>query len=116
VTRIEQLSPGDYGVLATLHEGCVPDPKTSIVGVAKDGEEIVGRVFLLCPAHVEGPWVREDRRGGFVGKRLMDWAEAEAKSAGCQHLFAYGDSDDLEGYLQRLGYEKQKLTVWKKVL
>jgi len=116
MTRIEKLTPEAYGLLKTVHEGFCPDPRTSIALVAKDGEEIVGRVFLVAPVHAEGPWVRDDRRGGMIGKWLMDWAEQEAKMAGCKHLFAYGDNEELEGYLVRLGYEKQNLTVYKKAL
>lgn len=113
---IQRLKPEEFPVLRSVYDGFCPDPKTSIALLAHDDGAIVGRVFLLTPAHVEGPWVREDYRGSLLGKRLMDGAEAEAKSAGVTTMFAYATSNQLASYLGRLGYEPCSMTVWKKVI
>jgi N-acetylglutamate synthase-like GNAT family acetyltransferase len=111
---IRRLAASEFPVLATIHEGYVPDPSISVALVFKQEGEIVGRVFLLAPTHVEGPWVREDLRGGLIGHRLMESAEQEAKSRGITKLFAYAADDKLANYLDRMGYQKQPFTVWAK--
>lgn len=103
-------------MLACISDGVQPDPKSSVAVVAKDGDEIVGRIFLIQPVHTECPWVREDLRGGTLLKRLTDAIEKEAKDRGVKKLFAFGASDQMESYISRLGYQKQPLTVWIKDL
>lgn len=111
---IEHLKADQYGELAGVADGFVPDPKSSVALVARNDHEIVGRVFLLTPAHLEGPWVRPDLRGTTMGKRLIDAAEEVAKRCGVRKMFAYGASEDLENYLMRLGYKREPFTVWTK--
>lgn len=82
--------------------------------IAKQGSEIVGRVFLMQPTHVEGPWVREDLRGGLVGARLMKEIVEEAKKCGISKVFAYATDEQLEDYLMRLGYTREPWSVWTK--
>ena len=67
----------------------------------------------MAPAHVEGPWIREDHRKRFLAKRLMDSAEQKAKEHGLTKLFAYG-TKETNDYLERLGYHKEEFTVWVK--
>lgn len=114
--QIHKLEAAEYPVLCQMDDGFKPDPQTSIALVAKQDGEFVGRIFLLAPVHLEGPWVRPDKRGGMVGKRLVDKAEEEARAIGVTKLFAFGSSEDLEDYLHRLGFKKQPLTVWAKEL
>jgi len=113
-SEIKKLEACDFPILATVHDGLVPDPKTTIALAAWDRDQIVGRVFLMAPVHVEGPWVDESRRGSTLGKRLMDAAEKEAKAIGIKTLMAYGADSVLENYLERLGYRNMKLSVWAK--
>jgi N-acetylglutamate synthase-like GNAT family acetyltransferase len=115
MTVIEELTPAEFPILSQIHEGYVP-PDRCVVFVAKCHGEIVGRVFLMEPVHVEGPWVKEDHRGGIIGKRLMDAAAEKAKNAGVKKLFAYAADETLAGYLKRLGYQQEPYTVWTKEL
>jgi predicted N-acetyltransferase YhbS len=115
-SKIEKLEACDYPILATVHDGLVPDPKTTIAMIAREGDSVIGRVFLMAPVHVEGPWVDESRRGSTLGKRLMDAAEKEAKAIGIKTLMAYGADSVLENYLERLGYRNMNLSVWAKEL
>src|SRR5215469_8661055 len=110
---IERLPEERFDDLKKVHDGFVPDPKNSVVLVAMEGGHYIGRVFLMAPAHVEGPWVREDRRSNGLGTSLMHAVEDTAKALGIRELFAYGADDYLESQLRRLGYQKQRLTVWK---
>lgn len=114
--ELTKLKAEEYPQLASVNDGYTPDPKISIAIVAREGKEIQGRVFIVCPAHIEGPWVTESKRGSLLGKCLMARAEAEAKKGGVTKLFAYGASEQLEDYLSRLGYERQPLSVWAKEL
>ena len=112
--ELVRLKPEEYPQLASVHEGFQPDPRNSIAIVAREDKHIIGRVFIVAPAHVEGPWVTESKRGSLLGKCLMARAESEAKKAGITKLFAYGASAELEDYLVRLGYRQEPLTVWSK--
>lgn len=114
--KVRKLEPSEYPLLELVHEGFRPDPDMSIALVVEKDNDIVGRVFLLAPAHIEGPWVREDLRGGYVGKLLIDAAEKEARLRGITRLFAYAVDGQIENYLERLGFEKSPMTVWTKEL
>lgn len=113
---IRELSVEEFPLLGTVHEGLIPDPKQSVAIVAEKDGEILGRIFLMQPVHVEGPWIREDKRGGTIAKRLMDQAELSAFSRGIRTVFAYAADAQLAGYLERLGYKKSELTVYTKEL
>ena len=114
-SKLEKLEACDYPIMATVHDGFVP-PKgvDSTVIIAREGDEIIGRIFLLAPLHIEGPWVREDKRSRILGKRLVDRAELEAKKLGVTKLFAYAVNDEIAGYLKRLGFTKNEWTVFTK--
>lgn len=112
--KMYRLLPDEYNELKSIADGFCPDPRTSVAVVAIEAGHYVGRVFLVSPVHVEGPWVREDKRKYGLGTKLMERAELEAKKLGLSSLFAYGADDYLESQLRRLGYVKQRLTVWKK--
>jgi GNAT superfamily N-acetyltransferase len=105
--ELRTLEASEYPVLCQVDDGFTPDPNHSIAIIAKDGEEIVGRIFLLSPVHLEGPWIREDRRGMTLAARLVAKAEQEAKACGVTKLFAYAANAEMVGYL---------VTVWAKEL
>lgn len=110
------LAEIEYSELSSVEDGFTPPPPPHGIAItAKDGKEIVGRNFLVSVPHVEGIWVAEKYRKGRVGFDLMRIAEDEAKSLGIKRLFAYG-TNETNGYLERLGYKKQELTVWVKEL
>lgn len=111
---IQKLSAKNYSVLAGVADGFQPDPNTSVALLAAVDNEIVGRIFLLAPTHIEGPWIRADHRNGILAKRLVDSAAKEAKECGITKLFAYGVDETIECYLERLGFEKLRMTVWSK--
>jgi len=110
------MLPDEFPELAKVHDGFMPDPKQSVALIAIDAGKYVGRIFLVSPAHVEGPWVDEEYRGRGLFQKLVARAEEEAKKAGIHSLFAYGADDYMESLIRRLGYTKQRLTVWKKEL
>ena len=116
MTTIHKLEASEYDILAHVEDGTQPDPAGSIALVAEDECSIVGRMLLICPAHIEGTWVHEDYRKGLTGYRLMRRMEDEAKGIGLKKIFAYAEHGDVENYLERLGYKQCKVTVWEKDL
>ena len=79
-----------------------------VLFVRDDSEKIVGG--LLGYTHwrwlfVQNLWVAESLRGSGYGRKLMQYAEDEARRRGCQH--AYLDTFDFQalGFYQKLGYE-----------
>lgn len=116
MTEIRALHSDEYGLLESIHDGFKPDPKSSVAIIAEDGEETVGRIFLLAPVHVEGPWIKESHRGRLLAGQLIKRAECEAKKQGVSKVFAYAATDEIADYMKRLGYKKWNVTVWTKEL
>lgn len=116
MSAITRLRSDEFGRLKSIHDGFCPDFRSSIAIVAREQGEIVGRIFVLAPLHVEGPWIREDKRGSGLAARLIKRAEEEAQASGVVKVFAYAVSDEISDYLQRLGYSKEPWTVWSKEL
>jgi N-acetylglutamate synthase-like GNAT family acetyltransferase len=116
LSEIRKLADAEYDLLLKVEEGYRPDPASSLAVVADVGGEIVGRMLLVAPAHIEGTWVKEEYRNGTTGIRMMRFMEAEARKLGLPKIFSYADSWKIEEYLERLGYTRCKLTVWEKKL
>lgn len=114
MSTLRILPADEYGRLKDVADGICPDPKITRVLVAEQDGQIVGRTMLMAPTHIEGTWVREDQRGGFLGKRLLDGIEAEAKKTGISRLFAYAADVMVAHYLRRLGYQPVEVTVFYK--
>jgi hypothetical protein len=113
--EIKVLKPEDYHLLKQAPDEFVPDPAMSVAVVAMDGERLVGKVLLVILPHVEGPWIHPDYRGGLIAKRGHDLlAEAVKEKWNITKLFAFGATEEIEGYLKRLGYTKEPLSVWSK--
>lgn len=110
---VERLPDEEFPLLKNIEEGFVP-PKDSIVLVAKVGDEIVARMFLLGVAHVEGTWIKPEVRSGILLKRLMNRMEEEARKIGITTLLAYSESDEVDSYLERLHFSRSPLHIWKK--
>lgn len=111
---IRVLPPNEYPRLAAVEEGYVPDPNNAVVLVAEEDGEIVGRWFLVVMPHVEGIWIRPDKRGGTLGYRLEKAMCTEAKDAGLERILAFADNDTHVDYMTRLGWKKLPFTVMTK--
>lgn len=116
MSTIERLTAEQYDVLKGIEEGYRPDPESSVALIAKSGDEIVGRMLLIAPAHIEGTWVKEGFRNGTVGIRMMRRMETEAVNINISRLFAYAEDIKVEEYLARLGFKRLPVTVWVKDL
>lgn len=112
--QVRALKPEEFPRLAGISDGFVPDPKHSIAIIGENDGEIAGRIFLLSPVHLEGPWLREDHRNKALGAQLVRRAEDEARRCGVTKLFAYAANGEIEDYLHRLGYKLVPMTVWEK--
>jgi Acetyltransferase (GNAT) family len=96
----------------------LPWPDSSAVLYAEQDGEIVGRTASLILPIIEGTWVAESKRGSSLAYRLIKKLEAEACAVGQTQLFAFimDNQPELHGYMERIGYVKQPLTVWVKAL
>jgi len=111
---IKRLAPEEYEVLKSVQEGYCPDSEHSIAIVAQKENEIVGRMLLIRPFHIEGTWISEKCRSGTIAVRMIKLMEAEARKIGLSHVFAYAATPEIEEYMERLGYKRQKMSVWMK--
>ena len=114
--EIERLSVNEFDLLKDVGDGYVPDPARSIVVVARNLSGIIGRIFIMAPAHVEGVFIEEAWRKGPLMKQLVEAVELEAKSEGITQVLAYAKDAQMENYIKRLGYSKTPFTVWEKRL
>jgi len=114
--EIRRLKSEEYAILKGIADGIVPDPRSSIALVAEDGGEPVGRMFVVCPAHMEGTWVLGGQRLGVIGKRLFERLQAEVVASGLTQLMAYSTTGAHDSYLHRLGFERMPWTVWRRQL
>ncbi len=113
---IERLSEKDFDSLLAIQEGFKPDPKNSIAVVAKVDGEIIGRLMLLPVAHVEGAWVHQRFRNGTILERMTRMIEGQAILSGISTVFVYSQSEEMDGYIERLGYHLSPLRVFRKDL
>jgi N-acetylglutamate synthase-like GNAT family acetyltransferase len=114
--EIRRLHPSEFDLLKGYADGFCPDAEKSVALVAENESQIIGRIFLVSPVHVEGPNVNTAWRGGTLFKRLVDAVELEARAEGVKDLMAYAVDATMEMYLERLGYTKLPMTVWVKEL
>lgn len=114
--KIRVLPASEFDRLKELGDGAAPDSTRSVVIVAEQGEKLVGRIFLVAPTHLEGPFIIPELRGTTLLSRLVEESEKVATNMGITWMFAYAASRKLEEYLDRLGYDKSPLTVWSKEL
>lgn len=110
--EIHKLTESEYPILCQIADGFKPNPKSSVALVAREGDEVLGRIFLVAPMHLEGPWIREDARGRAILWKLVERARVEAKDMGITRLLAFGAGPEMEDYLKRLDFTKLALTVW----
>lgn len=114
---VERLNPSEWDLLKIGGEfGFIPDPDRSIAVVARNDSKVIGRTFLVSLAHLEGTEIERQWRNGPVLKQLMDGVEIEARAEGLKKIFSYAPTLVVEGYLNRLGYKREPLTVWAKDL
>ncbi len=111
---VERLPEEEFDVLLSIEEGYKPNPETSIAVVARQDGEIIGRLLLLFVAHVEGAWVHDRFRNGTILDKMTKEVEKQAKEAGLSTVFAYSRTQQMDDYIQRLGYEPTALRVFKK--
>jgi hypothetical protein len=111
--KIVRIDAERFPILKKIHDGFCPDPKHAVALLAMDEGKPVGRIFLVAPTHVEGPWIAPAWRSTTLGWRLMRAIAWQAEQLGVKKMFAYGTAET-EDYLERLGYKKQPYTVWTK--
>lgn len=109
---VERLPDNEYQKLADIAEGFVPNPSFSRAIVVKEDGEIVGRAFLLYPVHIEGVWIREDKRNATILRQLVDATFQEARKLGLTKVLAFGMYDKMEEYLERLKFKRLGWSVW----
>jgi N-acetylglutamate synthase-like GNAT family acetyltransferase len=114
---IHRLEPSEFHLLKKIGDGFTPDPKRSVAIVARnDVVGIIGRIFLVSPAHVEGVFVDKPWRNTTVLNMLVKRAELEAFKEGLTQLLVFAKDAQMADYIKRLGYKELPLTVWSKEL
>ena len=113
---VERLPDNEYDTLMSIEEGYVPDPQASIVVVAKFQGDIIGRMMLIGVKHIEAAWINERFRSGTLLERLTAEMEKHARNSGIKTVFVYSQTNEMDGYIERLGYERSPLRVFRKEL
>lgn len=113
---VERLLVEEYDELLSVEEGYRPDPEKSITVVAKQDGVIIGRMMLINLAHVEAAWVNERFRSGSLLERMTREIEKEAQKVGIKTVFVYSETHEMDNYIERLGYDRSPLRVFRKDL
>ena len=113
---VRRLQPNEWDKLPREKGEFIPDPDQSICIVALDDNEVIGRLFLVAPTHVEGILIDQKWRGKNLMARLVIEIEKEARGMGFKKVFCYAANEEMEDYIKRLGYAKQPWTVFAKEL
>lgn len=115
--QIERLPKEEFEALKTVADGFCPDADKSVAVVARNDGRIIGRCFLLAPAHVEGIYIERAWRGGSLFKDMMAAMEIEARAEGITKLFAYAVEPSIGEYIdRRCGYLQLPWKVFSKEL
>lgn len=115
--EIRRLHASEFDILGSVDDGYTPDPEKSVAIVAAKGSRIVGRLFILAPAHLEGIHIEPEHRGGSLFRDMVKAMEIEARSEGISKLFAYAVRPEIAHYMQkRCDYLSLPWTVLAKEL
>lgn len=113
-TREDSSKPGIEPYMAAFAAIDV-DPNQLLV-VAADGDEIVGTLQLsFMPGlartgawrgQIEAVRIASARRGGGIGKEMIEWAIAKCRDRGCRHVQLTTDKrrTDAHRFYERLGF------------
>lgn len=95
----------------------LPPDATIFVAVMPDGR-IVGRTSICPMLLIEGTNVAVEHRGTPLAMRLIRALEDYMRVCGRSHTGALvsDDQPEIADYLQRFGYEKQRVSLWAKDL
>jgi N-acetylglutamate synthase-like GNAT family acetyltransferase len=113
---VERLPAEEYDALLSVEEGYRPDPEKSITVVAKHDGVVVGRMMLLNLAHVEAAWINESFRSRSLLERMTKEIEKQAAAVGVKTLLVYSETYEMDSYIERLGYTRSPLRVFRKEL
>jgi GNAT superfamily N-acetyltransferase len=113
---VRRLKPVEYEKLLSIDDGYTPDPNRSVAVVAENGHHIMGRIFLMAPAHVEGVFVEPAWRDKGVMRQLVGAIEIEARAEGIAKVLAYAKDQDMAGRIEAMGYKRLPWSVWEKEL
>lgn len=110
------MLPGDLNYLGATPDDPVIFPKEFQIIAAFDDKGLAGRIMMCALPHMEGTWVREDKRGSRVALHLVRMMEQFISYIGNTHAWAFVQESDTEvaDYMARIGYTKIPLTVWTK--
>ena len=113
---VERLPDEEFDALLKVEEGYRPDPEKSVAVVAKQDGQIIGRMMLINLAHVEAAWINERFRSGSLLEHMTREIEKQALQIGIKTLFVYSETDEMDSYIGRLGYDRSPLRVFRKEL
>lgn len=112
------MLPGDLNYLGATPDDPIIFPKEFQIIAAFDDKGLAGRIMMCALPHMEGTWVREDKRGSKVALHLVRMMEQFIAYVGNTYAWAFVQESDQEvaDYMARIGYTKIPLTVWTKCI
>lgn len=113
---VQRLPAEEYDELLSVEEGFRPDPEKSVTVVAKENGVIIGRLMLINLVHVEAVWINERFRSGSLLERMTRELEKQARELGVKTMLVYSETHEMDSYIERLGYERSPLRVFRKEL
>lgn len=95
------------GLVNFNNRQAAPSNHMDLAVSAQSGDDIIGGLLGYTNwgwLFIAQLWVAESARGGGVGRRIVEAAEAEARRRGCKHAHVDTLSFQALPFYQRLGY------------
>jgi RimJ/RimL family protein N-acetyltransferase len=115
--QIRTLEPHEFHLLDQVPSGMLSgtDPDRCFAVGALEGDKLIGCALLVVLPHIEGIWVDPEHRNGLTAagleKSLVRWSH---EVLGIEKIFAYAFTDQIAGYLERIGYKRIPVTLYEK--
>lgn len=117
VIEVRLLRPEEWSFLFPIFdaEGAkVPSPTTSFVAAAFDGPDLVGFWVAQAMIHAGPLWIRPDRRGSGLWRKLSAALEGQMTSRPGAGYYSFSAEPKVEAIFQKLGYREMPYKVWAK--
>jgi hypothetical protein len=112
--EIRVLKPEEYHLLKQAPDEFIPDPSMSVAVAALEDGKLVGKVLMIIIPHLEGPWIAEKYRSRLMMAQGFNLMIDELRRRGLKKIFAFAANPEIEGYLKRMDFTSEPMTVWSK--
>jgi hypothetical protein len=117
VMEVRIIRPDEWDLLKPIfaeHGARCPEPSNATAAVAIDEQGLAGFFILQRVWHAEPMWIRPDRRGRWLWKKLHAVIDGLFKGSHGNGYYSFSTTPMVDAIAGRLGYRKMPDRVWKR--